>query len=195
MIIIYNPAQLSITTDQITKGTIYPEYPGISVDSAGGKIGISGVSAVANPYTGSGVFAKFKFKVASTLATGTPINLSFDFDPNNKTKTTDSNVIERGTIADVLSTVTNGTYTVGTGNCAAGITASPSPLASGFGGQGQTLPNTTSTNPTSSQSAQYPVYQPNINQLPNAGLFDNTMALTAVGVILVVLGIAGLAML
>lgn len=196
VIVIYNPAQLSITTASITNGSIYPEYPGNSVDAASGKVSISGISSVSAPFSGAGTFATLKFKVASTLAANTPINVSFDFDANNKTKTTDTNVVERGTIADVLSTVTNGTYTVGTGNCAAGITASPSPLASGFGGQGQTLPNTTtSTNPTASQSAQYPVYQPNINQLPNAGLFDNTLALTAVGVILVVLGIAGLAML
>jgi hypothetical protein len=191
VIVLYTPAQLSITTAQITNGTIYPEYPGNSVDATGGKISISGISSVSAPFTGTGTFATLKFKVADTLAANTPINISFDFDPNNKTKTTDTNVVERGTIADVLNSVTNGTYTVGTGSCASGITASPTPNSLTGLSQGQSL----SGNNSSSQSAQFPVYQPNVNELPSAGLLDNTFAITAVGIVLVILGVAGLAML
>lgn len=197
VIVLYTPSQLSISTSGITNGTIYPEYPGNSVDSAGGKISISGISSVSSPFTGTGTFATLKFKVADTLTAGTPITLKFDFDPNNKTKTTDTNIVERGTIADVLSSVTDGSYTVGTGSCAAGVQVSPSPLAGtgfGSGGQGQVLPGTTGTG---SQSAQYQVYQPTLNEVTggSAGLLDNTLAISVVGIILVILGVAGLAML
>lgn len=195
VIVLYTPAQLSTSTSQITNGTIYPEYPGNSVDSAGGKISISGISSVSSPFTGTGTFAKIKFTVASTLAAGTPINLKFDFDPNNKTKTTDTNVVERGTIADVLSAVTDGSYTVGTGTCT-GAVASPSPsgLGTGVNGQGQVLPG---SNGTGSDSAQYQVYKPTLNDVTggSAGFLDNTIAISAVGILLVILGVAGLAML
>ena len=202
VIVLYTPAQLSTTTSQITNGTIYPEYPGNSVDSAGGKISISGISSVSSPFSGSGTFATIKFNVASSLKEGDKLNLNFDFDPNNKTKTTDTNVVERGTIADVLSAVTNGSYTIGAGSCASGITARPSPGtgagtgSSGAGGQGQLLPG---TDPTSSQSAQYQVYKPNLNDVTGngktAGLLDNTMVIGVVGLVLVILGVAGLAIL
>ena len=195
VIVLYNPSQLSITTSQITNGTIYPEYPGNSVDSAGGKISISGISSVSAPFSGTGTFATLKFNVASSLAANTPINLSFDFDPNNKTKTTDTNVVERGTIADVLSSVTNGTYTVGTGTCTGSGIGSGTGTGTGTGlnGQGQQLAG---NGLSGSQSAQFPVYQPAINnELPNAGILDNTIAITAVGMVLVILGVAGLAML
>ena len=192
-IILYNPAQLSTSTAQITNGTIYPEFPGNSVDQAGGKIGMSGVSAVASPFSGTGVFAKIKFRVSDTLTAGTPISLKFDFDPNNKTKTVDTNVVERGTIADVLSSVTDGNYTVGTGNCAQGVLTSTGG-GSRLGPQGQAL---TGQSGTGTQSAQYQVYKPNLNDVTGgaAGLLDNTLAVSAVGILLVILGVAGLAML
>src|SRR3989338_6017929 len=193
VILLFTPSQLSTTTSQITNGTVYPEYPGNSVDSTGGKISISGISSVSSPFTGTGTFATIKLNVAGTLKENDKISLNFDFDPNNKTKTTDTNVVERGTIADVLSAVTNGSYTVGAGSCASGITASPSPgsgTTSGTGGQGQVLPG---TSPTSSQSAQYQVYKPNLNDVTDngktAGLLDNTIIIGAVGIILVVLGV------
>ena len=198
VILLYTPSQLSITTSGITNGTIYPEYPGNSVDSSGGKISISGISSVSSPFSGIGTFATLKFKVADTATSGTPINLKFDFDPNNKTKTTDTNVVERGTIADVLSSVTDGSYTVGTGTCAGGgITASPTPgtgLGTGFGQGGLVDAN---GNPIGSQSAQYPVVRPNLNDVTGgkAGLMDNTLAVASVGILLVILGVAGLAML
>lgn len=199
VIVLYTPAQLTTSTSQIVNGTIYPEYPGNSVDSQGGKVSISGISSVSSPYSGSGTFATIKFNVASTLTEGAKVNLNFDFDPNDKTKTTDTNVVERGTIADVLSAVNNGSYTVGSGSCASGISGSGQPAppgTSGTAGQGQVLPG---TSPSSSQSAQFQVYKPNLNDLTGngtgAGILDNTIALTAIGAILVVLGIAGLVVL
>ena len=203
VIITYNPAQLTTSTSAITNGTIYPEYPGNSVDTAAGKISISGISSVSSPYTGNGTFATIKFTVASTLAANAAINLNFDFDPNNKTKTTDTNVVERGTIADVLSSVTNGSYTVGTGTCAtsgSGVgTGSGSGNTLTSGGQGQALNGGTSGlgTGTGTPSAQYQVYKPTLNEVTggSAGLFDSTLGVTAIGILLVVLGVAGLAML
>lgn len=191
VIALYTPSQLSITTAGITNGTIYPEFPGNSVDSTGGKVGISGVSAVSSPFTGTGTFAKLKFRVADSLTAGTPISLKFDFDPNNKTKTTDSNVVERGTIADVLSSVTDGNYTVGTGTCTGGVSTSPTGALTG--GQGQLL----SGNGTGTNSAQFPVVQPTLNDVTGgpAGLLDNTFAVAGIGIVLVLLGAVGLAML
>lgn len=203
VILIYTPSQLTTSISQITNGTIYPEYPGNSIDPTG-KISISGISSVSNPYSGSGTFATIKFKVADTLAANTPLSLKFDFDPNNKTKTTDTNVVERGTIADVLNSVTDGSYTVGTGSCtsgsAAGSGASGTAGAAGSAnnfGQGQALPGSTTT--SASSSAQYPVYKPDLNQLTgngkSSGFLDNTITLSILGGVLVVLGIAGLALL
>lgn len=201
VILTYTPSQLSTATSSIIHGSVYPEYPGDSVDTAAGKISISGISSVSSPYTGSGTFATLKFKVADSLSANTPIAINFDFDANNKTKTTDTNVVERGTIADVLSSVTNGSYTVGTGSCTSGV-ASPSPSAAVYnGGQGQTgsLTGLNGTGGTGTPAAQYQVYKPNLNDITGggkgAGLLDNTLGLTAVGLILVVLGVAGLAML
>lgn len=192
VIVTYPTALLSTSTAQITNGTIYPEYPGNSVDSQGGKISVSGISSVSSPYSGSGTFATIKFRVADSATTNAAVNINFDFDPNNKTKTTDTNVVERGTIADVLSAVTNGSYTIGTGSCASGVTPSPSSTAI-IGGQGQALPGSGTGTP----SAQYQVYKPTLNDVTggSAGLFDSTLGVTAVGVILVILGVAGLAML
>lgn len=197
VIVLYTPAQLTTSTSQIVNGTIYPEYPGNSVDPTG-KVSTSGISSVSSPFSGSGTFATIKFNVVNTLTEGAKVNLNFDFDPNDKTKTTDTNVVQRGTIADVLSSVTNGTYTVGTGSCAGGVTpGSGSTGTTGtLGGQGQALPGTTLT---SSQSAQYQVYRPNLNDVTGngkgAGILDDTIILTAVGAVLVILGIAGLVML
>lgn len=187
-IVLYNPAQLSTSLESIVDGTTYTDYPGNTVDAAAGKIGVSGVSGITAPFTGVGTFATLKFRVADSIAPNTPISLKFDFDSNNKTKTTDSNIIERGTVADVLSSIVDGNYTVGTGSCAnGGITA-----AGALGGQGQVGPGDTGT-----PSAQFPVVKPNLNQVVggSAGLFDNTLAIAGVGILLVVLGVAGLAML
>lgn len=213
VIVIYSPAQLSTTTSQITNGTVYPDYPGNSVDSASGRISISGISSVSSPFTGTGTFATIKFNVASSLTAGAPVLLKFDFDPNNKTKTTDTNIVERGTIADVLSGVTDGNYTVGTGQCNQAVnptsgstTGSTTGSTSGSGtgsststgGQGQTLPGTTGT--SSTPSAVYQVYRPKrIDDLTgngvSSGLLDNTIVISAIGAFLVILGVVGLALL
>src|SRR3990167_8307133 len=94
VIINYEASKVSLTTSQITNGSIYPEFPGNSVDSTSGKISISGISSVSTPYNGKGIFATLNFKVLDNAPAGTT-TLKFDFNPSDKTRTTDSNVVER----------------------------------------------------------------------------------------------------
>ncbi|MBI2329983.1 hypothetical protein HYU94_01185 [Candidatus Daviesbacteria bacterium] len=113
----------------ITNGPIYPDFPGNNIDSQAGKITISGLASVNTPFSSQGALATINFAVLNSAPQGAT-QVTFDFDPTNKAKTTDSNVVQRVTIADVLNSVTNGNYTVGTGVCKSGgsplVTATPS---------------------------------------------------------------------
>jgi len=171
-VIIYDPARLT-ANPPIVNGTIYSDYPGSNIDAANSKITISGIASVSQGFSGSGVLATINFTV---LNSGTPTALTFDFDPNNKGKTTDSNVVERGTVVDVLSSVTNGSYTLGTETCAA-QTATP-------GNPGGTAPKGAVSTPSATQAP-----------LPNAGSETLTYTIAIVGSVLTVLGILGLALL
>ncbi|MDO8618714.1 MAG: cohesin domain-containing protein [Candidatus Daviesbacteria bacterium] len=119
-ILLYNPSQLTTTSASIASGTIYPDYPGNNVDSQNGKITISGLASVSSAFAGQGTLATIAFTV-NTNATAGPATVKFDFDPADKAKTTDSNIVERGTVSDILSSTVDGNYTIGTGtSCAAG---------------------------------------------------------------------------
>lgn len=129
-ILTYNTSQLSTNTLAIASGTIYPDYPGNNVDSQTGKITISGLASVSSAFAGQGNLATITFTVNPTASEG-PATVKFDFDSANKAKTTDSNVVERGTVSDILSSVVDGNYTIGSGtSCAAagkgGVSATPS---------------------------------------------------------------------
>lgn len=174
-ILIYDPSRLNATS--IVNGTIYADYPGNNIDSANGKITVSGLASVTSPFTGSGVLATINFTVKSDAQVGVT-QVNFDFDSNNKSKTTDSNVVQRGTVADILNSVVNGSYTVGTGACSSGTTILPP-----TGGVG--TPSGAVTSPSSSPSST----------LPPAGSETLTYTLAIVGSILTVLGILGLAIL
>lgn len=176
VILFYDPSRFSATS--ITSGTIYPDYPGNNIDATNGKITISGLASVTTPFTGSGTLATINFSVLDNAPAGTS-QIKFDFDPNNKSKTTDSNVVERGNVVDILNSVVDGNYTIGTGIC-----ASPSPGASGApkGGPG---------GGPASGSAQ-PIPKPT---LPPTGTEGLTYVLTTFGLGFVVLGILGLALL
>ncbi len=161
----------------ITNGTIYSDYPGSNVDTQNNKITLAGLASVTQPYAGAGTLATINFFIPNT-ATGASA-MTFDFDPNDKAKTTDSNVIERGTIADVLSSVTNGSYTIGTGSC-----ASSGGVGGGIGGPG--LPGTgvggTGGTPSATLAPGY---------LPGAGTQELTFMIAIVGSTLTVLGFIG----
>jgi hypothetical protein len=169
-IIFFDPA--SFTQVTITNGTIYSDYPGSNVDVQNKKITIAGLASVTQPFTGAGTLATINFFIPQTAVIGsTPV--TFDFDPTDRAKTTDSNVFEKSSdsVADVLTAVTNGTYTIGTGSCA----SSGAPGAPGTGGGG-----------TGSDSASI-----NPNPLPIAGTQELTYMVAIVGTTLTILGLVG----
>jgi len=69
--------------------------------------------------------ATVTFTVSSTATLG-PAKISFDFDPNDKTKTTDSNVVEHGTVVDLLTSAPDGNYTIADGSCSGSTSPAPS---------------------------------------------------------------------
>ena len=179
------------TAKTIFSGTIYPDYPGNNICENNelcpgtGKITVSGLAAVSAPFTGKGTLATINFTVLPN-APSTATAMTFEFDPNDKTKTTDSNVVERGTVADVLNSVVNGNYTVGTGTTCTAQGATGTGTLPGTGlGQGQ----------VSTPSAQQPLAQIPTKALPPAGSEKLTFTIAIVGVALTILGILGLALL
>jgi hypothetical protein len=113
-ILIYDTTRFS--ANKINNGTIYQDYPGNNIDAQNGKITVSGLSSVGSAYKGAGVLATIDFSVMPDAPAGAS-QIKFDFDPTNKAKTTDSNVVERGTMAETLSQVVDGSFVVGSGNC------------------------------------------------------------------------------
>lgn len=107
--------------NKINNGPIYQDYPGNNIDAQNGKITISGLSSLGSAYKGSGILATVDFTVAENAPVGAS-QIKFDFDPTNKSKTTDSNVVERGTMAETLNQVVDGNYVIGAGSCAKGGT-------------------------------------------------------------------------
>lgn len=178
VILFYDPTRFSAS--KIRSGTIYSDYPGNAIDAQGGKITVSGLSSVSSAYAGQGILASIDFTVAPT-APLSATQIKFDFDPSDKAKTTDSNIVERGTVADILSQVTDGNYTIGTGSC--GSTILPSPTIINGGGPAIIYP---------SLEPKTPVVQ---EPLPQSADFNSTVVFASVGAILVILGILGLAIL
>lgn len=194
-ILIYDSSRFNINTSSITPNTsVYPDFPGNNVDQAAGKITISGLASVTTPFSGKGTLAILRFSVKDAAPTGVT-QISFDFDPYNKAKTTDSNVVERTTIVDVLNSVVNGSYVIGTGVCTPQATATPTPRPGtpGYvvtpisGGQGTVYVSTPSAYPPTT-------YIP-VKTLPEGGTKELTFVLAIVGSVLTVLGILGLALL
>lgn len=201
-IIIYDSTRL--TADSLKKGTLFPDYPISNIDSSTGKIAVSAMASIGSPFTGSGVFASINFTVPSTAPTGTT-QVNLDFDPNNKSKTTDSNVsgVQGGLVVDMLDSVLNGVFTIGTGSCSAQPAASAVPGQPGqvvippsgpgyvtpnYGGQGVGYVSTPSAyNPPTT-------YVP-IKTLPEGGTKELTFTLAIIGSVLTILGILGLALL
>src|SRR3989338_6059483 len=178
-VLFYDASRFNATS--INSGTIYGDFPGNNIDSGSGRITISGLAAVSSAFTGAGTLATINFTVKDDAPTGVT-QVKFDFDPNDKTKTTDSNVVERGTIADVLSSVVNGNYTIGTGNCT--VAGAPvSALPSTGIGQGS----------ISTPSAEIPMKKTPVQTLPPAGSEQLTFTVVILGVAMTILGILGLA--
>lgn len=185
-IISYDASRFSATS--ITPNTsTYPDFPGNSIDDTGGKIIISGIASVAGSFSGSGSLATVNMSVKEAAPTGAT-QIRFDFDPNDRTKTTDSNVVERGTVADILTNVTNGNYTIGEGTCAgAGNT--------GTGDGTTTIIVQDAIDASGSAGTKIP-YK-NLDEAVGGmtGSVELTYTLAIVGSVLVILGILGLAIL
>lgn len=162
--------QSRINATSITSGTIYPDYPGNNIDSQTGKITISGLASVQQAFAGKGTLATINFNIPENAPTGAT-SVKFEFDPNDKAKTTDSNVVERGTIVDVLNSVVDGNYTIGTGAC-----------------------GTTVTHPKGGATVSTPSAEVN-KTLPPAGTETYTYMVAILGSLLTILGILGLALL
>lgn len=177
VILLYDPSRFS--AQSIVNGTVFPDYPGNNIDSAAGKIVIIGLASVDSSFNGKGTLATINFSVNATAPAGAS-QIKFDFDYNNKAKTTDSNVVERGTMADLLSSVVDGNYVIGTGTC--GATPVPTyrpPIGGGY------PPATPSGEPIPTKNPY----------LPPAGSEQFTFTLAIIGGTLTILGILGLALL
>ena len=176
LILFYDPTRF--TAQAIREGTIYGDYSGNFIDPASGRIGISGLSSAGSSFSGSGVLASVDFVVVEDAPAGTS-QIKFDFDPGEIGKTTDSNVVEKGAVVDILSRVTNGNYIIGSGAC-------------GTSGSGSTATS------SGTVSAKKPVGQPLPTKapvLPTSGAAETTVLVGVVGVMLAVLGLLGLALL
>ena len=189
VILLYDSSRFSISSSSIIPNTnVYPDFPGNNVDEASGKITISGLASVATAFTGKGTLATLQFMVKNQAPTGAT-QITFDFDPNNKAKTTDSNVVERDTIVDLLNSVTNGNYIVGSGTC---IASSPTPRPSGFTSSPvyTSVPGPQGAIVSTPSAGNIPM-----KTLPEGGTKELTFTLAIFGAVLTVLGILGLALL
>ncbi|MBI2040242.1 hypothetical protein HYT18_04150 [Candidatus Microgenomates bacterium] len=178
-ILIYDPSRFTATS--IQSGTIYPDYPGNNIDEASGKITVSGLASVSQAFSGQGTLATINFTVRDQASTGTT-QVKFDFDPSDKAKTTDSNVVQRGTVADILNSVVDGNYTVGSGTCAVGTGT-----GTGTTGVGQGATGVGVATPSGA-----PIYY---KTLPEGGTPELTATFIIVGSVLTILGILGLVLL
>ena len=176
-IIFYDASKLNAIS--VNNGAAYPDYPGNNIDSAAGKITISGLASVSTPFTGKGILATLNFSVKNTAATGIT-QITFDFDPNNKARTNDSNVVQRGNpVVDVLNSVVNGSYTIGTGNCSGPAAPTTLPGTGRGGPVGEATGSAGSARKT----------------LPDGGTPQLTYTIAIIGSVLTVLGILGIALL
>jgi hypothetical protein len=166
VILKYNPKQFTVSS--VVNGSIFNDYPGNSIDNAAGKVSIYALASQNTSFTGSGIVATVNFTPATDLAATSP-TISFDFDSASPTKTTDSNVTQKGTTSDILSSVTNGTYTLGTTSCAGGVA------------QGQVATPSATLEPEVTTTSTP-------TTLPNSGRFENTLMVLGLGVLLAIIG-------
>lgn len=177
-IVFYDPTRF--TAQKINSGTIYSDYPGNNIDPATGRITISGLSSISSAFAGTGTLATVDFKVVEDAPPGTS-QIKFDFDPTDKAKTTDSNVVERGTVADILNQVVDGNYTIGTGVCTGATKTSTG--------------TEVNTKKPVGGVEEKPTVVETKESLPVGADFRTTLIIGTAGSLLVILGILGLALL
>jgi len=168
LILIYDTSRF--IANKISNGSVYPDYPGNIIDTQAGSVSISGIASGTSSYKGAGTLATVDFSVLETAPPGAS-QIKIDFDGADKSKTTDSNVVEVGTMAETLNQVVNGNYVIGTGAC-------------GQGGGNATGSATITRTPTS--------YIPP-TPLPGTADFNSTLILVILGFTLTSLGVFSLA--
>ncbi len=159
IILLFDPTQLNASS--IVNGSIYSDFPGNTIDNTTGKVSIFALAPSTKGFTGKGTVATVNFTTTANASSSAA--LKFDFDPNNLSKTTDSNVIERATLKDVLKSVTNGNYNLSSNSVGCKALASATPIPKG--------------GPTS---------------LPDSGTSEVTWMVGGLGMILILLGLLGL---
>ena len=116
----FDPSKFEISVDRSKK--IFDEmFPssGEEVDNEAGRVRFSTfVSSAGDPFSGEGAAAVLKVKAKDSSGSG---DISFQFTPDVES---DCNIVEVNTIADILSSVSGGTYTL-----AAGGEPTPTPTA------------------------------------------------------------------
>lgn len=178
-ILAYDTSRLSATL--ISPGSLYTEYPGNSIREDLGKVTISGLASIDKPYSGQGKLGTVTFMVKENAPTGATL-VKFDFNSSDKSLTTDSNVVERGSVSDILNSVVDGNYTIGTGTCESGTVGTGSGTGTGASKGG--------VDASGSGQTKVPY-----EELPKGGTKEFTFMLGIVGATLTILGIIGMALL
>lgn len=150
-----------VKINSVDTGTAFPQYEGETIVNVTGSFTLSGLAPASTPFSGKGHFAKINFEILPEAALG-PTIIRFDFDPNDKFKTTDSNVVERTTVVDVLNTVGDGTYEIESGSC---TEPSPIPSPSQEASPSASISPTIEPTPTATASAE-PSQTPHATQTP-----------------------------
>lgn len=112
----FNPSELEFVDQdagtpgvQVSPGNVYALYVGNTVNSGAGRVQVTAFNVLGS-FQGSGVFATLVFRSRPGV---TSANLTIDFVSG---ASTDSNIADLSS-ADVLSSVTNGSYTFSAGFC------------------------------------------------------------------------------
>ncbi|OGE30637.1 hypothetical protein A2631_03715 [Candidatus Daviesbacteria bacterium RIFCSPHIGHO2_01_FULL_44_29] len=184
-ILLFPTSVFSTTVSQIVPNTsLYQDYPGNSVDN--GKLTVSGLASTSKPFSSKGTLATITFTVGASSTLG-PAKISFDFDPNDKSKTTDSNVVEHGTVVDLLASAPDGNYTIADGACSG--STSPAPSSGTSSGSTSGTGTGTKGGQGAALATPLPTKQP---VLQDTGLVTPTILAGSVGLLLLVAGVLGM---
>ncbi len=191
-VLLYDSSKLRATTiNPVT--TTYSSFPDPTIAEDKNTIRISGIAENPSTYRGKGKIATINFLVKEDAPTGLT-EIKFDYDNNNPLSTADTNIITLSAAGDevneILKGVTNGSYTIGTGACAALGNATPPP--GGLGGRGG--PGDASGSggliPVPTKTPFIPIAEP--KPLPDAGTEEVTLAVAIVALGLIAFGVLGL---
>lgn len=109
VLLTYDPEIVELSEDRFfERGQIYQDYPGANFDPEKGSIFLSGISVSnSDGFNGTDSFGKLFLKAKKTGITSLKVEYTKD-------STTDSNIIETKSIADVLGEVSNLDINIGT---------------------------------------------------------------------------------